>query len=123
MNCRLANLMVLTTLAMVSPYQFVHSQQAEIDPFTGLKMDADWELVRNNCIACHSLKLVTQQSGSEARWLGVIRWMQEKQNLKQFDLDTESRIIAYLAANYPPQPIQRRAAIPRKLMPPNPHSE
>lgn len=95
---------------------------AELDAFTGLKLADDWELVRNNCIACHSPKLITQQSGSETQWLNMIRWMQAKQNLWQFDPDTESRIISYLATNYPPQADRRRAAIPPDLMPPNPYA-
>ncbi len=52
----------------------------------------------------------------------MIRWMQEKQNLWQFEADVEARIVAYLADNYPPAENQRRAAIPPELMPPNPYS-
>jgi len=98
------------------------TEAPELDKFSGLKMAGDWELVRNNCIACHSPKLITQQSGTEAQWLSMIRWMQKKQNLWQFDPDTESRIIAYLAEYYPPQADRRRAAIPPELMPPNPYA-
>jgi len=94
----------------------------EVDPLTGLKMAGDWEVVRNNCIACHSPKLITQQSGTAAQWLNMIRWMQEKQNLWQFDPETEKKIIGYLAENYPPQADRRRAAIPPDLMPPNPYA-
>lgn len=94
----------------------------ELDPFTGLKMTGDWELVRNNCVSCHSAKLITQQSGTESHWLGLIRWMQKKQNLWQFEPDTEKKIIVYLAQNYPPQADRRRAPIPAELMPPNPYS-
>jgi len=94
----------------------------ELDAYSGLRMTGDWELVRNNCIACHSPKLITQQRGSEAQWLNMIRWMQAKQNLWQFEPDTEQKIIAYLASNYPPQDDRRRAAIPPNLMPPNPYA-
>jgi len=94
----------------------------EVDSLTGLKMAGDWELVRGNCIACHSAKLITQQRGTAAQWLAIIRWMQKKQNLWQFDPDTEKRIISYLAGNYPPEANRRRAAIPPDLMPPNPYS-
>ncbi len=94
----------------------------EVDTLTGLKMAGDWEIVRNNCIACHSPKLITQQSGSAAQWLSMIRWMQKKQNLWQFDPETEKKIIGYLAENYPPQADRRRAAIPPDLMPPNPYA-
>ena len=93
-----------------------------IDAATGFKMTGDWQLVRGNCTGCHSAKLITQQRGTEQQWLAMIRWMQKKQNLWQFDPDTETRIIAYLAENYPPQAARRRAAIPPDLMPPNPYA-
>ena len=48
--------------------------------------------------------------------------MQEKQNLWQFEPETEKKIISYLAENYPPQADRRRAAIPPDLMPPNPYA-
>jgi hypothetical protein len=96
--------------------------EVELDPLTGMKMAGDWEIVRNNCIACHSPKLITQQSGTAAQWLNMIRWMQEKQNLWQFDPETEERIVAYLAEYYPPQADRRRAPIPPDLMPPNPYA-
>jgi hypothetical protein len=99
------------------------AEDAELDAYTGLKMSDNWELVRNNCIACHSPKLITQQRGSAGQWLNMIRWMQAKQNLWQFDPDTEQKIINYLAANYPPQEDRRRAAIPPELMPPNPYAQ
>lgn len=94
----------------------------ELDPSTGLKMTGDWQLVRNNCVGCHSARLITQQSGTESHWLGLIRWMQAKQNLWQFEPETEQKIIGYLAANYPPQADRRRAPIPPDLMPPNPYA-
>lgn len=99
-----------------------HAQEPEFDAYTGLKIANDWELVRNNCIACHSPKLITQQHGSKDQWLNMIRWMQKKQNLWQFEAETEARIVAYLAQNYPPQADRRRSAIPPDLMPPNPYA-
>jgi len=94
----------------------------ELDPATGLIMAQDWEIVRANCTPCHSAKLVTQQRGTAQQWLTMIRWMQAKQNLWQFDENTENRIIVYLADNYPPDAARRRAAIPSALMPSNPYS-
>ena len=94
----------------------------QIDPVTGFKMSGDWELVRAHCTGCHSSKLVTQQRGTAQQWLAMIRWMQKKQNLWQFDPDTETRIIAYLADNYAPDEARRRAAIPHDLMPPDPYT-
>ena len=93
-----------------------------LDPTTGLVMARDWEIVRAHCTGCHSAKLITQQRGTAQQWLTMIRWMQAKQNLWQFDDDTERRIIAYLANNYPPDAARRRAAIPASLMPPNPYA-
>jgi mono/diheme cytochrome c family protein len=98
------------------------AEAPELDPLTGLKMTGDWQLVRNNCVGCHSAKLITQQSGTESRWLGLIRWMQQTQNLWQFEPEVEKKIIGYLAANYPPQADRRRAPIPTGLMPPNPYA-
>ena len=94
----------------------------QIDPVTGFKMNGDWELVRAHCTGCHSSRLVTQQRGTAQQWLAMIRWMQKKQNLWQFDTTTENRIITYLSENYPPDEARRRAAIPHELMPPNPYS-
>lgn len=116
-----AILLMLVMIVAIPTAHVAYSQEPELDPSTGLKMSDDWELVRNNCIACHSLKLITQQHASASQWLETIRWMQAKQNLWQFDVDTENRIIAYLAKNYPPQSERRRVAIPPDLMPPNPY--
>jgi mono/diheme cytochrome c family protein len=105
-----------------APPQAVVSAEPAIDPATGFKMTGDWEIVRANCVACHSAKLITQQRGTAQQWLTMIRWMQKKQNLWQFDPATEQQIIAYLADNYPPSDAQRRAALPPAMMPPNPYS-
>ena len=113
-------LLAALCLGLMTP---VIAQDVELDPLSGFKKVGDWELVRNNCVACHSAKLVTQQRGNAEQWLTMIRWMQEKQNLWAFDPETEKRIIAYLAENYPPPENQRRTAIPPELMPPNPYSE
>ena len=93
----------------------------ELDPISGLKMTGDWQIVRSACTACHSGKQITQQRGTAEQWLGMIRWMQEKQNLWQFDAVTEEKIINYLAENYPPRQSQRRAALSPDMMPPNPY--
>jgi len=120
---RLGLVRVLPLVFLLASLVALGDEAAETDPLTGLIKAQDWELVRNNCIACHSTRLITQQRGNANQWLSVIRWMQEKQNLWQFDPDTESRIIAYLAENYPPGRAQRRAAIAPDLMPPNPHAK
>ncbi len=90
-----------------------------VDAFTGFPKTGDWELVRANCIACHSQKLVTQQRGTAAQWRAMIRWMQEEQGLWAIDMEVENRIVAWLAENYPPSEDRRRAPIAARLMPPN----
>ncbi|MDJ0939883.1 MAG: hypothetical protein QNJ00_08960 [Woeseiaceae bacterium] len=115
---RLAFAIMMLGLAAVAS-----ADDVEIDAFTGLKKTGDWEIVRNNCIACHSTKLITHQRGDADQWLDMIRWMQKKQNLWQFDAETEQRIVTYLAENYPPAEDRRRAAIPADLMPPNPYAK
>ncbi len=92
-------------------------QATEIDEATGLIRNPGWELVRIHCGGCHSHATVTGQRADRQTWLGMIRWMQATQNLWQFDVATEARILDYLAENYPPQPNQRRAAIPPALLP------
>ena len=113
---------VLAGMLVISAAALAAAEAPELDPLTGLKMTGDWQLVRNNCVGCHSAKLITQQSGTESRWLALIRWMQQTQNLWQFELEVERKIIGYLAANYPPQADRRRAPIAPDLMPPNPYA-
>lgn len=91
---------------------------AETDPATGLIKADGWEQVRIHCGGCHSHKLVTSQRADRDTWLAIIRWMQATQNLWQFDDATETAILDYLAANYPPAAGRRRAAIPPSLLPP-----
>ena len=104
------------------PTEPVAAAEPELDPISGLKMTGDWQIVRANCTVCHSARLVTNQRGTAEQWLTMIRWMQKKQNLWEFDEVTEARIIAYLAENYPPVAAQRRAALAPDPMPPNPYS-
>jgi len=103
---------LLAALALMPPIL-----QAETDATTGLIKAPGWEQVRAHCGGCHSHALVTQQRASRQSWLDMIRWMQETQNLWQFQPETETLILDYLAANYPPQPNRRRAPIPASLMP------
>lgn len=92
--------------------------RAETDASTGLIIAPGWQDVRAHCGGCHSHALVTQQRASRQTWLDMIRWMQTTQNLWQFQPGVETRILDYLATNYPPLPDRRRAPIPVSLMPP-----
>ena len=75
---------------------------------TGLVVAEGFEEVKATCTACHSGKLVTQNRASREGWKAMITWMQETQGL--WDLGrVEGKILDYLAANYAPQEIGRRA--------------
>ncbi|MBT8263403.1 MAG: monoheme cytochrome C [Bacteroidia bacterium] len=77
---------------------------------TGLvEADGLMEVV-NNCTACHSAKIVTQNRMSAERWNATIKWMQETQNL--WDLGGNQEIIVnYLVTNYPPSAKGRRMVL------------
>ena len=95
----------------------------EQDPQTGFNMAPGWETVRNNCTACHSSKLITQNSGSREHWLSLIRWMQDKQGLWQFDANTEQTILDYLSSEYGPKAGARRQPLRADQLPDNPYRQ
>ena len=71
------------------------------DAATGLVAEGNWLVVRDNCTACHSSKLILQAKLSRENWLGKIRWMQRTQKL--WDLGSnEPLILDYLAKHYAP---------------------
>ena len=90
---------------------------AEVDQASGLIIDDGWETIRDTCGNCHSLRLVTSQRADRRSWLETIRWMQENQNLQQFDINTENAILDYLAKNYPPIEHQRRMPLSPQFLP------
>lgn len=95
----------------------------EIDSFTGLIKSKGWETVRNNCIACHSMKLIIQNHGTRNRWLAMIEWMQATQGLQQFDADMQEVMLSYLSENYGPKEDARRSSLDPLLMPENPYKK
>ncbi|MCB0555582.1 MAG: hypothetical protein KDD02_18690 [Phaeodactylibacter sp.] len=75
---------------------------------TGLAVAEGFEVVRANCTVCHSGHLVAQNRATRDGWQEMIRWMQRTQGLWQLG-DKEAVILDYLAANYAPQEMGRRA--------------
>lgn len=74
---------------------------------TGLIAQGEYMLVAQNCLACHSAKLITQNKMDKTSWQATIQWMQETQNL--WDLGpNEEKIVDYLATFYKPTKIGRR---------------
>ncbi|QMU60174.1 MAG: hypothetical protein GKR92_13420 [Gammaproteobacteria bacterium] len=98
-------------------------QAEQVDESTGLIKTDGWETVRNNCIACHSTKLITQNHGARNRWLAMIEWMQATQGLQQFDADTQEIILSYLSVHYGPKEDARRSSLDPLLMPSNPYKK
>lgn len=110
------------TLLLLFGVVFVLTAQAlaadpPTDPDTGLVMAPGWELVRANCGACHSYRLVTAQRGDEAFWTDAIRWMQRTQNLWQIPAEVEAPLIAYLATHYNESDWGRRPPLSPSLLP------
>ena len=97
-------------------------QEVAVDELTGLKMALGWELVRNNCVTCHSAKQFLQQKGTRETWRSVIVWMQGRAGLWPLEAKTEAGILDYLEANHGPGEEFRRAPIPANLMPVNPYA-
>ena len=83
----------------------------EIDKETGLIIAPGFEQVKATCTACHSPMLVTQNKADRDGWLEMIRWMQDKQGLRQLEPDLENAILDYLADNYGPVAASRRAPL------------
>jgi len=77
---------------------------------TGLIYDANFDIVRANCTACHSGKLVAQNRATREGWLQMIRWMQKTQGLWDLGVN-EPKILDYLAKNYAPEEVGRRTNI------------
>ena len=92
---------------------------AEIDRRTGLIEGRGLEIVRLECTECHSARLITQTRGRREDWLGLLRWMQQSQDLRLFSPETETAILDYLESNYGVSDRQRRREpLSAHLLPP-----
>jgi hypothetical protein len=77
---------------------------------TGLVHAEGFELVRANCLGCHSSKLITQNRNTREGWEQLIDWMQETQGL--WDLgEQEVGILNYLSTQYGPTAQGRRPVL------------
>lgn len=77
---------------------------------TGLAFDKNFKYIRNNCISCHSAKMIIQNRATRDGWKQMIRWMQETQGLQDLG-DNEVYILDYLATHYAPKETGRRPNI------------
>lgn len=90
------------------------------DPSSGLLMAPDWELVRNNCIMCHSMMIVVAQRGTRTSWERTLEWMRTQAGMPELSSDSAQRILRYLEVHQGPIAVGRRRPIQADLMPPNP---
>lgn len=80
-----------------------------IDPDSGLQIDPNLMLVKGQCTACHSAKLITQNRFTREGWKDKIVWMQKTQNL--WDLgEFEPAVLDYLEKYYSPEERASRRA-------------
>lgn len=98
------------------------AEEVPLDAVTGMKMTGDWELVRNNCIVCHSAQQFLRQKGTQVTWAEIVQWMQKDGGLWPLAPALEKKIITYLASNYGPGDAHRRSPIPATLLPVNPYA-
>jgi hypothetical protein len=76
--------------------------ESDKDTETGLVIDQHLNLVKSQCTACHSAKIITMNRFTREGWQDRIRWMQKTQNL--WDLgENEELILDYLSKNYSPE--------------------
>ncbi len=79
----------------------MRTDTARIDAETGMIDDPNLMMVKAQCIACHSSKLILQHRFTRAGWLDRIRWMQQYHKL--WDLgESEKVVLDYLEKHYSP---------------------
>ncbi|WP_420150002.1 hypothetical protein [Spirosoma sp.] len=90
----------------------VSADTVKIDAETGLINDPNLMMVKSQCTACHSSKLILQHRFTRAGWLERIRWMQKYHKL--WDLgESEKVVLDYLEKHYGPQSGEAKAAFRR----------
>ena len=94
-----------------------------VDPTTGLIMAPGWEVVKQQCNACHTSLIIPQNVGSREVWRETIQWMIDTQGL--WDLsDTWEPVLDYLETYYNEAGIDmkifRRKPLTADQMPPMP---
>ena len=98
----------------VSPVMRVDT--ARIDTETGMIDDPNLMMVKAQCIACHSSKLILQHRFTRAGWLDRIRWMQQYHKL--WDLgESEKIVLDYLEKHYSPANALKSDVFRQKLLP------
>lgn len=75
--------------------------KAEEDPDLALlPIGAGRQETYEQCISCHSLKIVAQQGMNAEDWESTLAWMIEEQGMEPLEPDTQQLIISYLAKHF-----------------------
>ena len=68
--------------------------------YEGLPETDGVELVHALCSACHSIRLVTQQRVTEARWHYLLDWMVTEHSMPELPPEDRALVLAYLTRHY-----------------------
>ena len=68
--------------------------------FEGLPAGPGQEETYYNCVACHSMKLVTQQRLTRESWDEVLDWMVDEQEMEPMEPELRIIVLDYLTAHY-----------------------
>ncbi len=72
--------------------------------FEGLPASDGVELVYYMCSSCHSIRLVTQQRVTEARWDYLLDWMVKEQSMPELPPEDRAVVLAYLSRHFSARP-------------------
>ncbi|MEM8988600.1 MAG: hypothetical protein AAGC95_17965 [Pseudomonadota bacterium] len=70
------------------------------DDYWGLPRTEGYALVDVYCTGCHSLQIVMQQRGAPERWVYLLEWMVEDQNMPPLAPEDETVVLAYLSRHF-----------------------
>lgn len=86
-----------------------------------LKAGPNRELVLQNCVTCHSAKLIKQHQLTRKLWDEKITWMQEKQNMWELSKEQRKKILDYLESVQGPEQQNKKDSMNPKLYRKNPN--
>lgn len=90
----------------------VAADTLKIDAESGLVDSPSLMMVKAQCTACHSSKLILQHRFTRAGWTERIRWMQKYHKL--WDLgESEKVVLDYLEKYYGPSAVEAKAVFRR----------